>query len=546
MPNLKLRKPQLLAACAALTAVCAAQAQTLPAVPSGLLPSTAASAPVAGVPAQLLGAAQVAPRTGTYVVPSVAVLATQTSNATLGTGSPARSDTVLQVLPRLFLQSSHARWRLDGNLGLSGTYYAAGVEPNLVTPDGNARLHSEWVKNLLFVDAGFGASQQSVSPYQGAGGPVQGSRYTTTQWHVAPYIERMLEPGLRLLVRSDDTWTHTSNTPSQSTVSGGRYLDQRLLLERAPTPIGYGLDLRQLYSTYDNEPYAWLRDTTLRASAGVAVAPHLVLSVIAGHEKVQAYTAQQSDTLYGVRAQWRPSPVTHLDATVEHRFFGTGWLLRLHGGGPRARLSLRWSRDATSGLAPLGSGQTAQSNLGTLLDGLLAAQIPDPLQRARMVQQLLGEAGLPAGLQTAGGYYTSSSILRNDLVLTAALLRVRDSFALSLYRSRVQDLFLPGQGVLRLLQLTSNDNVQTGAAFNYGHRLSPLDNLNLTLQDELDSGFGPNQGRSARQRSLIVQIDHRMSPRTTALVGLRRQLLSSTLVLGGTETAVFAGLVHRF
>ena len=533
-------------AAGALTAAIAAHAQTIPSVPTPSSPAPSASAPAAAASLPQATASAPAPAPTTYVVPSVAVLATHSSNVRLGTGGPARSDALLQVVPRVFLQSSHANWRLQGNLSANANYYVGGEQPNAVSPLGNATLHTQWVPNLFFVDADMSAVQQSISPYQGQGGPVQGSSYTSTQWRVSPYIERLIDPGLRLLARSDDTWTQTGNAPDGSGVSGGRYLDQHVLLQQAPRRLGYELDLRQIYTTYDNEPYAWLRDSTLRAAGSIALAPRLVLALIGGRESVRAYSARQDVSLYGARLQWHPTRIGGVDATVEHRFFGTGWQLQAVGGGPRSRLSLSWSRDASSSLAPLGSGVTAGDNLQGLLNSLLAGQIPDPLQRARLVQQILGSAGLPAGLQTSGGYYMTSSVLRNDLALTGMILRVRDTFALTLYRNRVADLFLPGQDVLRVLQTVSNDNLQTGFAFNYGHRLTPLDNLNITLQQESDTGFGFNQGQSARQRALIAQLDHRLSSRTIVLAGLRRRLLSSTRVVGGTESAVFAGLVHRF
>ena len=530
----------ILLASGTLAAVCGARAQTIPPVPGASVPAEAASSAAA--------AQQLALPPSTYVVPSVAVIGTQTSNANFGTGAPARSDTVLQVTPRLLLHSQHARWSVDGNLGLTGNYYVSGVQPNVIAPAGAATLHSEWVKDLLFLDAGFSAAQQSISPYQGQGGPVQGSSYSSTQWRVSPYVDRLLRPGLRLLARSDDTWTRVANTPNQTGIFGGRYLDQQISLEQVPQRLGYLVAARQTYATYDGEPYAWLRDTTFRVAPSLALGAHAVFSLIGGQEKVQGYSAKDNNTIYGARLQWRPAPITSLDAAIEHRFFGTGWSVLAGAGTPQSRVSLRWNRDATSGLSPIGTASStlAGGNIGELLTSLLSTQYPDPLQRARVVQNLLGDSGLPAGLSTAGGYYTTSSLLQSSLVLTGLLVRQRNSYALSIYRSRIEDLFLPGQELLRVIQTTSNDNVQTGAAFNYGRRLSPLDSLNITLQQENDSGFGLNQGLSARQRSLIAQLDHRLSTRTTALIGARRQLLTSTRVSGSTETAVFAGLVHRF
>lgn len=521
------------AACAGLAAAGAASAQVIPQVPGK--PALAASA----------AGPEAAPPT-TYVVPSVAVLATQTTNSNYGLGGPPQSDTLLEIEPGLFLQSSHARWQVQANVSLHGIYYARGTEPNVVAPDGSAQLHSEIVDRFVYFNASVLSQQAAVSPYVGQGGPLQGPRYTVTQWRVNPYIDRELRPGLRLRASSDDTWNQVSNAAAGAGVFGGRYLDQTLRLDQAPRDWGYSLIGQQTYATYDNQPYASLRDTTARAIGNYSLTSQWVVGVIGGREKVQAYRASDNASIYGLRTEWQPAANQRVEASVEHRFFGTGWNLAATGGTPLLRYTLTWNRGMASYLAPLSGNATQAGNITSLLNGLLSSQYPDPLQRAQAVQNLLGEAGLPPGLATSGNFYTSSTVLQNSLVATVLLLHQRDSYALSVYRNRTADLFLPGQHVLQLVRSVSNDNIQTGAAFNYGHRLTPLDTMNVTLQRENDIGFGLNEGISARQTAMILQLDHRFSPRTIGLVGARRQFLVSTVVGDANETAVFAGLVHRF
>lgn len=556
----RLRWPSPAQVACAVATVCAATAargQVLPRVPTEPLqavPAAAASAPVGaedGATAAPVGLAQAGASAGvgaapsTYVVPSVSVLATQSSNANFGAAAAARSDTIVEVVPRIFLATDHARWQLRGDLGVDGTYYARGAQPDVLAPSGYADLHSELSERLLYFDAGMSATRSAINPYVAQGGPVQASTYTSTKWRLSPYVDRLLRPGLRLQARSDDTWTTVGNTPQNAGISGGRYLDQTFSLVQAPVDWGYGVAAEQIYSTYNDQPYAWLRDTTLRATLSRAVTPNLVIGVIGGREKVSAFHATQSEAIYGLQTQWNGGEGAQLRGRVEHRFFGTGWDLQAAAGSSRLRLSASWQRGATSNLAPV-QGSTAGANLSSLLDGMLRGQYPNPLQRAQAVQNLLGESGLPAGLPTSGGFFTTSTVLQNNLVVSALLLLPRDSFAVSLYRNRTEDLYLPGQQVLQLIQAISADNLQSGAAFNYGHRLTPLDNINVTLQREVDSGFGLNQGRSARLSSLILQLDHRMSPSTIAIAGVRRRLLRSTLAGDANETGLFAGLVHRF
>lgn len=536
-----------LAACAGLSCA-AARAQVLPQVPTAPLQAASEAAPVApGAPASAGSSpvVQVAPP-NTYIVPSVAVLVTQSSNANFGAATSAQSDTILEVVPRLFLGSDHARWQARANLSVDGQYYTRGTQPDVVVPQGSASLHSELVDRLFYVDAGMSAQQYATSPFAGRGGPAQSASYTNTQWRISPYIDRLLRPGLRLTARSDDTWTTVSNTPSNVGVTGGRYLDQTIRLEQAPMDWGYALAAQQTYATYSGEPYAWLRDTTARAILNRAFTSRLVLGIIGGRERVQAYAAQSDSSIYGLTGHWRGGPQAAASLTVEHRYFGTGWALQANAGTPLARLSLAWNRGPVSYLSPLANANGSATNLSDLLDGILAGQYPNALQRAQAVQSLLGSAGLPPGLSTSGGFFTSTTVLQNNLVVTGLVLRQRDSFALSVYRNRTEDLFLPGQQVLALIQSVSADNLQSGVAFNYGHRLTPLDNLNLTIQREINTGFGLNLGSNSRQTNFIVQLDHRFSLRTIGIVGVRRRLLDSSLVGRTNETGVFAGMVHRF
>ncbi len=538
----------VVAVCAGLGSVAASRAQVLPQVPTAPLTAASEAAPAFPAGRASAPAPQGLPALppNTYIVPSVAVLVTQSSNANFGAANAAQSDTIVEVVPRLFLRTEHARWQARADLSLDGQYYVHGTEPNVLSPQGSASVHTELVDQLLFFDAGMTAQRYSTSPYVGQGGPVQSTSYTSTQWRISPYIDRVLRPGLRLTARSDDTWTTVSNTPSAIGLTGGRYLDQTLRLEQMPLDWGYTLEARQTYATYTDEPYAWLRDSTARGIINYAFTPRLVLGLIGGGEKVQAFGAEKTASIYGVRGQWSGGPQGDARFTVERRYFGTGWNLQASAGSPLARLSVAWNRNAISALSPLASADNSATNLTLLLDQILVGQYPNPFQRAQAVQSILGSAGLPPGLSTSGGFYTSSSVLQNNLVVTGLVLRQRDSYALSLYRNRTEDLYLPGQQLLQLIQSASADNIQSGAAFNFGHRLTPLDNLNLTVQRELDTGFGLNQGDEARQTNYIVQLDHRFSLRTIGIIGVRRRLLVSTQVGSANETGLFAGLVHRF
>ena len=537
----------IVAACAVIGNGGTAQAQTVPGAPATpAIPAIPATPLLPAGTASGAAAENLASAPTTYLAPSVAVLATGTSNANFGTGLSPRSDTVLEVVPSLVVVSDHAHWHLRGDFSLDGLYYARGTQTNRVLPIGSLDLRSELVDRLLYLNAGVTSQQNLINPYVGQQTPGTSNQYTSTQYRINPYIDRLINPGLRFIASSDDIWTKINSSPTNAGVFGGRYTVQTVSLDQRPLPWGYTLIARQTDTTYTNLPFASLKDTSFRAIGNDALSDRLTLGLIGGYERVTAFLAEEKKPIYGVRGSWQPNALGNIDATVEHRYFGTGWNIQARGGSPLLRFNMSWTRGPSTYLSALAGGGVPGSNITTLLDGMLLAQYPDPVARAQAVQGLLTNAGLPAGLSTANNFYTSSATLQNALSFTALVLRQRNSYAISLYRTKTQDFFLPGQSLLQFVQTFSSDNTQTGVAFNYGRRLTPLDNLNVTLLRANNSGFGFNAGLSSRQTSLVAQFDHQFSPRTTGLLGVRRQLLRSTLIGSSNESAVFAGVVHRF
>lgn len=522
----------ILIACAAVPA---AHAQALPALP--VLPAHAAS----GAEPQAVAA----PPT-TYLAPSVTVLGMSTSNANFGNGSPPQSDTILNIVPRLVVASDHAHWHLRGDFSLYGLYYLRGTLGNEILPSGSVSLRSELVDRFVYLDAGIQSQQNVINPYVGQFSGPSSNQYTTTQYRVSPYIDRLINPDLRFIARSDDTWTKTNNIPINTGIYGGRYTVQTVSLDQRPVRLGYTLLAQRTETTYDNEAEASLKESSFRAIGNYALSDRLILGLIGGYEKVQAFLASESKPIYGVRGHWQPNAFGRVDATLEHRYFGTGWNLQALGGSPLLNLSANWRRGPTTYLASLANGATPGGNIASLVDGMLLSQYPDPVSRAQAVQNLLNSSGLPAGLATSSNFFTASANLQNALSLTALMLRERNTYALTLYRVKTEDLFLPGQTLLQAIQTLSTDNIQTGAALNFGRRLTPIDNLNFTVLRANNSGFGPNQGQSSRQTSFTIQLDHGFSPHTTGVIGLRRQFLVSSAVPNTNESAIYIGAIHRF
>ncbi|MGE0072239.1 MAG: TIGR03016 family PEP-CTERM system-associated outer membrane protein [Thiomonas sp.] len=510
----------------------------LPALPGGEL------APVAP-PEPAVAASAAAPTRGNFVQPSLGLSVLQTSNVYFGTSTPARGDTVLNITPGIAFQTEGPNLRTYGNFALTGQYYARGSYSNTVLPSGTLGLSARLVDQWLYLDSSITSQQNALLtiPTQG----ISTATYTTTQYRISPYIDHRFNDDLRLRARSDNTWTHISGNQTGVGLSNGRYGLQTIRLDRRPTPFGWELDGRQEQTVYTEGPALSVRDEIVRARGLYAFTPHVEAGIIGGYEHYATSFTSLSHSIYGVQAKWRPNPFTRFDGVVERRFFGTGWDISASQQIQRLSLRANWTRAPSSYLATL---QTlpAGVSVSSLLDGMLAAQYPDPTARARAIQNILAVTGLPSTLPNAINFYTQSATLQNALTFTAVLLAERNSYTASVFHIKTQDLILPGTPTLNNLLLASADYVQNGIGLGYSRRLTPVMNLNVGVLRALSTGFGINTGVSSRQTTFIVQINRRLAPHTILIVGARRQLLdtANTGILSATESAIYAGLTHQF
>ena len=485
------------------------------------------------------------PARGNFVQPSVGMSVVQTSNVYFGSNNPARSDTIFSITPGIAFQTLGPDLRTFGNFALNAQYYARSSYSNTVLPSGTLGLNARLVDQWLYFDAGINSQQNALLtiPAQSTGT----ATYTTTQYSLSPYIDHRFNDDLRLRARSENVWTRISGNQTGAALSNGRYGKQSIRLDRRPTPLGWGLDAKQEETVYTDSGSLAVRDEIARARVLYAFTPHFEGGLIGGYEHYSTGYASLGHSIYGVQLNWRPNVFTRFDGVVERRFFGTGWDISASQQIQRLSLRLNWNRAPSSYLASL---QTIPSgvSLSTLLGGMLASQYPDPAARAQAVQNLLAVTGLPATLPNAVNYYTQSATLQDTLTLTGVLLAQRNSYTVSVFHTKTQDLILPGSPPLNNLLLASADYVQNGIGLSYGRRLTPVMSLNVGLLRALSTGFGPNEGVSTRQTTFIVQLSRRLSPQTILVLGARRQLLdtANSGLLSANESAVYAGVTHQF
>ena len=152
------------------------------------------------------------------------------------------------------------------------------------------------------------------------------------------------------------------------------------------------------------------------------------VALVAGRERYRIAVGlpEDSHSIYGVRTEWTPSDRTKLEASVERRFFGTGWEAIFTHRSPFLAWKLSALRQASSYAERLFS-TPAGSNVAALLDAAFMTRFPDPTERARAVQDFLAQRGLPANVTTSVSVFSDRVDLYNALIASVAYIGPRDS-----------------------------------------------------------------------------------------------------------------------
>ena len=465
-----------------------------------------------------------------------------TSNAALGEAG-SRGDTILGVRPYIRLSGEGGQFKFSGTASLAGIVYFNHTQSDRIQPEADLTATLKVVPQFLFLDAGLRAFQSNDDPFgvrQEVGSTSENSR-TTVMARLTPRIEGTAGRRMRYLVRSDNAWIDESRATGTTVGSGseGYYGQHSAFIEQEPVPGGWRLEARRSETRYRDSTLLPLVVDTARATILYSPGADIRLGVHTGYERT---SFDENGVIYGVDVRWQPSARTLLSGFWEQRFFGSAWRLAFDHRTP----AFAWNIFSTRTLET--SAQTlidlpATNNVAALLDGMFATRFPDPVERARAVQDFIASRGLPTStLQPIALHQQQLSVVHLNTA-TIALTGVRNTVSLSAYHSRREDAadpsVIPSGGSL-------TNNTQIGGSVALTHQLTPSNALiasadwsRITAPEE----FG---GDRTIQKTVRLQVNLRATPRTTVVAGARYRVLDSNTSVSGNEEAVFVGLDHRF
>jgi uncharacterized protein (PEP-CTERM system associated) len=475
---------------------------------------------------------------------SIRTEATFTNNANYGASANRESDLILEFAPTWRFNRQGGRLRVDGSVSLDMIGYVNGTQVSSILPSANILANLEAIDNLFYVDAALVVGQSIENPFlPTSAGPSTNNLYTTTQVRLAPYLQGTVGPYIRWQVRSDNTynWTSQSDAPLENAYYG-RHLAE---VVREPTPFGLTLRVTNDITRIQNQLQPDQALYTALAIFDYAFTPQFKFGLRGGYESTN-YTAEEtSGPIYGANLSWRPSPLTSLDGYWENRFYGPSYQYQFSHRQRRVASSFGGYRTISTYPQVLFQIPSTSSVSG-LLDAILVARFPDPVERAKQAQDLITRQALPESLPAGTYIYNASANILTGFNAGWALIGVRNTLALNLFYLKTE--YLPDARIPPSF-LAFNNSIQRGGAVSLSHLMTPVLTLNGTVSTQYTTGFDQNAGLSGRESWVSLQGNWQAAPRSTLFFGARYQQQSDTSAAlaftESSETTVFVGLFHR-
>jgi uncharacterized protein (PEP-CTERM system associated) len=466
---------------------------------------------------------------------------TITDNANFESGTAKESDVIINVFPAIRFTRDGGRLRIDGAAALNLVGYVQGTQTSRMLPQANILAELEAVERFFFVEGEIVVNQDLLNPFLPRSDSASTfNKYTYGQVRLAPYIKGNLGPSMRYIVRSDNSYSFSTqtNAPLNNAYLGKHFAE----ITRTPEPIGWSARVQRDLTRYADQvqPDATL-DLALARLLWEA-SPQLILGLRGGYENTNYTLSETSGPIYGADVEWSPSPVTRLSGYWESRFFGPSYRLDASHRGPQYSASIGFSRLLQT-YPELLFRLPATGNLSGLLDAILVSRFPDPVERSKQVQDLIARQGLPDSLPGAVNIYSQSPNIVTAGDVNFALIGVRNTLAFGLFYTKTQEL---PDARLPPTFFGFNNNVQKGVSITLSHRLTQLINLNAITRWTETEGLDQSSGDYTNQALVHLQATYQLAPRTNAFAATRYQIVASNVRVDATEAALLFGLTHRF
>ena len=290
--------------------------------------------------------------------------------------------------------------------------YADGTQTSRMLPYANVLANLEAIDQLFYIDAALQANQSLINPFlPRSDASSTFNKYTYVQGSVAPYLQGNFATNWRYLVRSDNSYTYT--TQSDAGLDNAYHGRHRAEVARIATPLGGSLRVQRDVTQFDDLRNVDQELDVALATINYAFTPQFTAGLRGGYERTNYTRTEESGPIYGAELEWRPGPQTRVGGFWEHRFFGPSYQVGASSRLRRFATNLSASRYVTTYPQEILT-LPATGNVSGLLDAILTARFPDPVERAQQVQDLIERQGLPSSLPAGVSIFSRNANVVNS------------------------------------------------------------------------------------------------------------------------------------
>jgi uncharacterized protein (PEP-CTERM system associated) len=494
----------------------------------------------------LLSATFAATAATSSITPTLDLQSTVTSNVLASEGAQGKKELINSASPGLIVDLRAGGFTAAGNGRVTWVHYTRHSQPDKVMPNGQGA--AKW----LLPDANAGiestaSANQVKSTFlaRGSTTPTTLDTYTNASVGVAPFVRHQFTPNLTFDGKLSRRQTITVGEGSGLDVRPkSRVTDDRLSLAQTPQPAGWRLEWTH-QATYTQQMIGpSLDEEALRLVAQHAPWPELTVGLSLGQARSQVENFVTQDQPRGLQMDWRPSERTRLQGQVERRYYGNGWKIAASHRSPWFALQFAADRAPTTYAAAIGTVPPG-SSLKDLYSAMLTTRIPDPVERAQVVDELMTRRQLSGGATGSGDLYDQRARLLQRTTGSLAFMGRRDVVTVAAGLTRSSPLSADADPLLSLSgQATKEYHFDAQA----NHLLSPTMSMSggvrWTRAWLIRQADGV--GVLSRDFSWRLGLNSNLSASTTATLSLRRQIAHAPAPNNTNETAASLALMHRF
>ncbi len=486
------------------------------------------------LPAALLLVLAPACRAELKFTPVVDLRESYTDNVNLSSAAQAQSQWLTDLSPGFELSDNNQRVQLRAAYRQHLFYSTNRDLPNTqhsqaqATLDGKAAV----IQDLFYFDASGTISQQAVSAF---GPPVLDNGYSTNNRTEVKTFRA--SPSLRhnfaAFAQTELRYTRDTVSSSQNGLgnSNGNSLNASVTSGPAFHALSWGLQYFRQVLHDSITPNSTMQTTSGNVSYPLSTT--FSLTANGGYDKnqYQSVGAATAGKFWLGGINWEPSGRSSLAASVGRHYFGKTVSLKAS---HRSRGTV-WSLNYDDAVTTSRSNflLPATIDTATLVDRMLSASIPDPIQRALAVQAYLQATGLPPSLADSVNYLSNRYFRQKQFQAAVAYKANHSTVMFTLADTRRQGLSLLETDSLLLGSINGalNDNThQTSASVQWSLQLSSRTAFNASLTNtHIDSN---DTGISSRNTAARLMLNQQIGARLSGALEVRHVMGSSGLSVG--------------